>query len=201
MTLRPAGLVLATASLVLALSGISVISHALHHPGQPAAPAPARSARPVTPASPATPRGSRRPPTPAERDGSGPSSSSAPVNQMVAGGGPAGDHAIQEVLEASTPRNLPPGTEQQLTALGRKVWLAEATGAGRAAWPGYFRRTDTRFTYTRVRIQAAIARATSAGRAQVILVWAGTDPGGKTEEDRPATVAFQQIEGTWQPIR
>ncbi|MEU1628196.1 hypothetical protein ABZ746_23270 [Streptomyces sp. NPDC020096] len=89
--------------------------------------------------------------------------------------------------------------EQQLISLGRSVWLAQVTGQGRAPWPAYFRGEDTRWVYTQVRIQAAIARLTTDGRAQVKLVWAGTDPTGGAHEAQPATVQLQQHGGTWVP--
>ncbi|MBY8889205.1 hypothetical protein K7472_30810, partial [Streptomyces sp. PTM05] len=209
---RLAGAAPAVGSLILAVSGTTVVACALHQNQFPSTNSGAqRQGPPLTTALPRSPSatpttsnhgaadaGSDTRPAPA-------SSSSATVRaqheQTVLGDRPAGDQAIQEVLEASSRRNLPVATEHQLTALGREVLLAEVTGAGRSTWPGYFGSTGTPWVYTRVRVQAAIARATSPGHADVHLVWTGTYPTGLEHDDQPATIHLQQQNGAWQPVQ
>ena len=110
---------------------------------------------------------------------------------------------MQRTLDHAIPADLPTATAKRLTALCRAVWTAEVTGAGRQRWPRYFTAdaaADAR--YTRVRIQAAIARRDgSASRAVVRLVWAGTDPSGTYLDGRTATVHFTREGETWNPAR
>ncbi|MFJ3310724.1 hypothetical protein ACIPSA_48850 [Streptomyces sp. NPDC086549] len=105
------------------------------------------------------------------------------------GEGPAGDTAIQQALEAAWPADLPPGDERQLLAAGRALLRADATGIGRAKWPGVFPHSGQglapAFGTGRFRIQAAIARRDGADDLAVVhLVWAGTDRGGTFTDGR-----------------
>ncbi|MFE6020794.1 hypothetical protein ACFQ6O_29980 [Streptomyces sp. NPDC056441] len=105
------------------------------------------------------------------------------------GEGPAGDAAVQEALEVSWPRDLPAGDERQLLAAGRDLLRADATGIGRAKWPGVFpgagRGVAPAFGTGQFRVQAAIARRDGVdGRAVVHLVWAGADRGGTFTDGR-----------------
>ncbi|MGW7006144.1 hypothetical protein ACWGCW_25865 [Streptomyces sp. NPDC054933] len=215
MTSRAAaGIALAIASTLLATAGIGVLAYGLQD--RPAAvqhsthtristPAPSRS---LPPAPADAPSSSGRPAI-TERDRGAPSPSATGTAQtnptgheaIVVGDGPAGDAAIQKVLAAANPANLPPALEQQLTMLGQRVWLAQATGQGREAWPAYFRDSDASWTYTHVRIQAAIARRTPDGHAEVKLVWTGTDPTGETHEAEPATLHLLQGDSGWEPVQ
>ncbi|WP_152628138.1 hypothetical protein [Streptacidiphilus neutrinimicus] len=105
------------------------------------------------------------------------------------------------MLDAHSPHNLPPAVEQRLDQLGRAVWLADVTGEGRAQWPHYFTAAGAS-GYSGVRIQAAAAHATGAGRAAVTLIWAGTSPAGDLEVGLPGTVLLaQQRDGAWEPVR
>ncbi|MGW0778429.1 hypothetical protein ACWD01_33480 [Streptomyces sp. NPDC002835] len=96
--------------------------------------------------------------------------------------------------------NLPLAVEQQLRSVGRQVWMAEVGGFGRERWPEYF--ADSRPTaYSRVRIQAAIARR-EGGDVVVHLVWAGADPSGHYADGRRAMVRFSHEGGSkWTPRR
>lgn len=115
--------------------------------------------------------------------------------------GPAADPTIQAMLEHSAPGNLPTPLEQQLALLGRKVWLADVTGAGRARWPAYFTSPGSS-GYTHVRVQAAIARRTGTGTVTVTLLWAGTSPGGDVQVGLPGSVLLlHRADGTWEPTR
>jgi hypothetical protein len=124
------------------------------------------------------------------------------------GEGPAGDKAIQKALEAAWPADLPTGDAQQLLAAGRALARADATGYGRARWPGVFpaagRGLAPAFAVTRFRIQAAIARRDGgAGTAVVHLVWAGADRGGTYTDGRIADFSFTRTTSkgvsTWTP--
>ncbi|MCX4515932.1 hypothetical protein OHA27_38095 [Streptomyces sp. NBC_01619] len=121
------------------------------------------------------------------------------------GSGPGADPVVQRVLESAVPADLPARTEQNLVALGRSVWTAEVTRVGRQQWPAYFTTTSpTAAGYTRVRIQAAIARRDPdhQGGAVVHLVWAGADPSGTYLDGRSAAVRFaKKEENTWNPVR
>ncbi|MGW7410223.1 hypothetical protein ACWGI9_42235 [Streptomyces sp. NPDC054833] len=105
------------------------------------------------------------------------------------GEGISGDRAIQQALEAAWPADLPARDEPQLLAAGRALLRADATGIGRAKWPGVFphsgRGLAPAFGTGRFRIQAAIARRDGADdRAVVHLVWSGADRGGTFTDGR-----------------
>lgn len=124
----------------------------------------------------------------------------------VPGDGPAGDRAVQLTLERTSPADLPRGQEGRLVQLARRVWTADVTGRGREQWPGYFAAHQTagpRGAYTRVRIQAGIARKTAGSRVEVRLVWAGTDPSGDQRDGRLAVIVLRPVFGHpthWEPI-
>ncbi|MEV6781964.1 hypothetical protein [Streptomyces sp. NPDC051098] len=135
-----------------------------------------------------------------------PTPSSAPMGGLLPppGSGPAADPLIQRALDQAMPPDLPAATSRELAALGRAVWTAEVTGTGRQKWPQYFTQPATA-TYTRVRIQAAVARRNpdhrAADAAVVHLVWAGADPSGTYLDGRPATVHLTREGATWNPAR
>ncbi|QCX82269.1 hypothetical protein C9F11_43450 (plasmid) [Streptomyces sp. YIM 121038] len=89
-----------------------------------------------------------------------------------------------------------------MRAWGARLLRADATGAGRERFPQVFGRRPPRLVapaFSRVRIQAAIARRAPGGgahRAVVHLVWAGTDRGGTTLDARVTDLYFQQPKGT-----
>jgi hypothetical protein len=130
----------------------------------------------------------------------------APLSEALppAGSGPAADGQVQRALDQAVPQDLSPALSRQLAALGRRVWLAEVTGAGRVAWPAYFSGRSADAVYSQVRVQAVIARQENLGArgAVVRLVWAGADPSGSYLEDRTATVHLtRQGDGSWEPVR
>ncbi|MFD4604378.1 hypothetical protein ACFWPQ_40975 [Streptomyces sp. NPDC058464] len=95
----------------------------------------------------------------------------------------AGDQGVQHSLEKAWPADLPAGDERDLLTAGRALLRADATGIGRAQWPGLFpdggEAVAPAFSTTRFRVQAAIARRDgSPDKAVVHLVWAGIDRGG-----------------------
>ncbi|AYG77973.1 hypothetical protein DWB77_00080 [Streptomyces hundungensis] len=126
------------------------------------------------------------------------------------GDGPGSDPAIQALLDQSWPRDLPAGDEQQLLAAGRRLLTADATGVGRTAFPVIFpprQQTVMVPAFTRIRIQAAVARADPAhpDRALVHLVWAGADRGGTYTDGRLADLSFTRSPSpngatAWQPM-
>ncbi|MFJ3714110.1 MULTISPECIES: hypothetical protein [unclassified Streptomyces] len=125
-----------------------------------------------------------------------------PSGVPVAGDGPGGDRAIQDVLDRSSPRDLEPALERRLVALATRVWKADVTGTGRSQWPAYFSDpSPPRAPYTHVRVQAAIARQGAGGRVRVDLVWAGAGPSGEAADGRPARVLLHKTDSTWEPLR
>jgi hypothetical protein len=201
LTLTSVGLI--AASMLLAVAGIAILTYAGQGPAasplpQRHLPQPAASSKAARPAASMSPGAGT---TAASGEPSAPTTTATVPAVVAAGDGPGGDRAIQQVLDDSSHPNLPQSQAQQMVELGKRVWLAQITGAGRGQWPGYFRGADAQFVYHAVRIQAAIARATSGGKVTVNLVWAGTDPTGQVLEDQPATVDLQQANGTWLPIR
>ncbi|MEU9014663.1 hypothetical protein AB0D12_33880 [Streptomyces sp. NPDC048479] len=105
------------------------------------------------------------------------------------GEGAAGDREIQKALEAAWPADLAAEDERQLLAAGRELLRADATGIGRAKWPGVFGDPDQAvapaFASVRFRIQCAIARREGRDdRVVVHLVWAGVDRGGTYTDGR-----------------
>ncbi|MFF6953862.1 hypothetical protein ACFZAD_35165 [Streptomyces iakyrus] len=126
------------------------------------------------------------------------------------GEGRPGDRAIQLALQAAWPADLSPDDERQLRAVGRVLLRADATGIGRARWPGFFghsgRAIAPAFAAARFRVQAVIARrGGAADRAVVHLVWAGTDRGGTYTDNRITDLHFARTTSmkdggaTWTP--
>ncbi|MFD4371061.1 hypothetical protein [Streptomyces sp. NPDC058486] len=128
------------------------------------------------------------------------SAPSVPNDQPVSGDGPAGDHAVQRLLDRATPTDLPPATARHLTRLATRVWLAETTGAARADWPRYFTASVLRAPYRHVRVQAAIVRQ-AGRRAEVRLVWAGADAAGEFRDGRTGHVLLELHRDEWVPVR
>ncbi|MCQ4214584.1 hypothetical protein [Streptomyces longispororuber] len=125
------------------------------------------------------------------------------------GEGMAGDRAIRRLLNRSWPADLPAGQARTLVALGRKVLLADLTGLGRRSFPTAFptpagRPGAVAPAFTRIRIQAAIARKDPAApaRAVVHLVWAGADRGGTYTDGRLTDLTFRPLKGDdrWIPL-
>ncbi|MEU6346232.1 hypothetical protein ABZ883_35375 [Streptomyces sp. NPDC046977] len=121
------------------------------------------------------------------------------------GAGPAADHLIQEGLDRAEPSGLglPADTAARAVAIGRAVWTADATGAGREQWPDYFTGSAPAAAYTRFRIQAAAAQADRDHPQGVVvrLVWAGADPAGTFLDQRTATVRLIRKGTSWTPAQ
>nr|WP_238426394.1 hypothetical protein [Streptomyces adustus] len=125
------------------------------------------------------------------------------------GEGVAGDRAIQQSLVAAWPCDLPAADERELLTAGRALLRADATGVGRAAWPGVFpgsgQEVVPAFATARFRIQAAIARRDGRpDKAVVHLVWAGMDRGGtftdlRITDWRFARTTSKKEATTWNP--
>lgn len=126
----------------------------------------------------------------------------------VPGDGPAGDVAVQRLLDRSSPPDVPRSLETRLVQLGMQVWKADVTGRGRERWPTYFgpggpAAAGPRSVYRDVRIQAGIARRAGSGQVDVRLVWAATDPSGGRRDGRLAHVSFRPVPGhpnRWEPV-
>jgi hypothetical protein len=110
------------------------------------------------------------------------------------GEGAAGDRIIQQTLEAAWPADLSAADERYLLAAGLGLLRADATGLGRAKWPGVFPDAGgglaPAFGTARFRVQAAIARRAGDDRAVVHLVWAGADRGGTYADGRITDLYF-----------
>ncbi|MEV5786241.1 hypothetical protein AB0L42_35390 [Streptomyces sp. NPDC052287] len=102
------------------------------------------------------------------------------------------DAAVQSHLEQSWPKDLPTATALRLVRDGEAVLHADATGSGRDRWPTAFGTSRPGAgEFTRLRVQAAIARRDGSSRQAVVhLVWAGTDPGGSYAENRVTDIYF-----------
>ncbi|WLQ53902.1 hypothetical protein P8A21_41055 (plasmid) [Streptomyces poriferorum] len=200
---------LIAAAAVLAVAGCGLLALSLHEPfdsirdmQQPASTATGRTVTaPGTPAA-TTPAAPAAGSTPAAVS---PAPSAVPSTPVLPepGAGPRADHLVQRALDRALPRDRAAPAEAELTALGNAVWTAEVTGARRRRWPHYFRAPDAPAAYSKVRIQASIARrdrSRSAG-AVVHLVWAGADPSGTYLDGRTATVQFARQGETWTPVR
>jgi hypothetical protein len=211
---RIPGRVLVAAAVALAAAGCLLVTLGLS--GSPAAPArpSAANAGPASPVTQASTRTGSAPPTgePTHRTrltatttvSANAASPSATASELPPpGSGPAADPIVQRALDQAIPADMPTAIARRLTALGRAVWTAEVTGTGRQRWPHYFTTTPAADAlYTRVRIQAAIARQDgSTGRALVHLVWAGADPSGTYLDGRTATVHFTREGVSWNPVR
>ena len=119
------------------------------------------------------------------------------------------DAAVQSHLERSWPADLPAATALRLVRDGEAVLRADATGGGRDRWPTVFGTSRAGAgEFSRLRIQAAIARRDGSSRQAVVhLLWAGADPGGSYAENRVTDLYFTltSTEGhsvwTPQPLR
>ncbi|MGY3341011.1 hypothetical protein ACVW0K_007204 [Streptomyces filamentosus] len=201
--------------LALLLAGAALLLHdTTTAPGPPPADTRPAAARTAPPAAPTTrpapaPRPADRPDhedataPPPRHTGTAPATGPVPDDQPVSGDGPAGDYAIQQLLDRTTPTDLPPATARHLTDLATRVWTAETTGTGRTHWPDYFTPGPLRAPYHDVRIQAAVAhqRGRSADRAEVRLVWAGADTAGEFRDGRTARVLLERHHNEWRPVR
>ncbi|MFC4955635.1 hypothetical protein ACFPFX_04905 [Streptomyces mauvecolor] len=88
--------------------------------------------------------------------------------------------------------------------------MADATGAGRDAFPALFPPGERKVivpAFTRIRIQAAIARTdpTHPNRTVVHLVWAGADRGGTYTDGRLTDLSFTRTPAqngatAWMPL-
>jgi hypothetical protein len=207
---RVPGRVLMTAAMVLAAAGIFLVCIGLSSsPSAVPAPPSAAASSPAAPvartgSTPATVSTARwhRTATP-----TGPARTVSPSDMASElpppDSGPSADPIVQRALEQAIPADLPAGTAKRLVDLGRAVWTAEITGTDRQRWPRYFTGTGPPSGYTRLRIQAAIARR-EGGRpntAVVHLVWAGADPSGTYLDSRTASIHFTKENSTWTPVR
>ncbi|MFD9685236.1 hypothetical protein ACFXPX_05045 [Kitasatospora sp. NPDC059146] len=211
-------------AIALLAGGLALLLPAAPAPHHPAAGAPVASAPADAPAGTAdtgapapppapVPEPTRAEPRPAATPNSAAPSPSAastvvPSGVAAAGDGPAGDPAIQAGFAKAHPSDLAPPDADALAALGRDVWLAETTGAGREKWPQYFSPgpgASAPYFYSGVRIQAAAAHSDPAvpGGARVDLLWTGTSPTGDYGDRRPATVTFTRTRTStgWEPTR
>lgn len=188
--------ILLLASLLLAAGGFILLSTPTSEPTS----TPGTAAHPASPdAAPHTdtPRPyASQPPDPSPVAASSSPPPTAPASEPPPHGeGPAGDKAIQHLLENSWPPDLPHGQARQLLKAGRSLLRADATGIGRSAWPTVFDRQEQAQVapaFARFRIQAAIARKDDAqrGRAVVHLVWAAADRGGTYTDGRVSDLTF-----------
>ncbi|MFC5220057.1 hypothetical protein [Streptomyces coerulescens] len=165
-------------TVVLAVAGIALLS--IPHGQERSTPSSTAYTTAGPPSSTASALASGTAPPPA------PAASPRPAVESALpphGDSAAGDQAVQWNLEAAWPADLQATDEQELLTAGRALLRADATGIGRAKWPGIFPSQNQAiapaFATTRFRIQAAVARQDgSPDKAVVHLVWAGQDRGG-----------------------
>jgi hypothetical protein len=186
---------LCVAAVVCAAAGVGLLTQP---EASPAAPTPTFGAASADPGA------GEKPPVGAPTGGLQWTLSAAPAQPTGApmtADGPGSDRELQRRLNESTKADLAKPVEAELVALGRRVLLADVTGAGRERWPAYFGVGPARSVYTRVRLRAAIARADGPGRVRVTVLWDGTDPRGEWRDRRRAEVVLVQHDGTWRPVR
>ncbi|MGV9456411.1 hypothetical protein [Streptomyces sp. NPDC003635] len=195
---RPPRLLLLT-TLICAVAGVTLLHGPHDHESSPTTESTTRA----TTAPSSAPAAANRPPT------TTPSATSTPSPVLASalpphGKGTTGDQAIQHALEAAWPADLPAADERELLTAGRALLHADATGNGRASWPGAIqpsrKAVAPAFATARFRIQAAIARCDGEpNRAVVHLVWAGTDRGGTYTDGRVTDWHFTRTPATRGP--
>ncbi|MEV0657842.1 hypothetical protein [Streptomyces sp. NPDC050395] len=121
------------------------------------------------------------------------------------GEGRVADRQIQRLIEEAWPADLPAPQENQLRHDAAELLRADATGLGRDRFPTVFAdrpATAVAPAFSRLRIQAAIARKKSGGQAVVHLVWAAADRGGTYSEGRISDFTFHRPKGhrSWTPL-
>ncbi|MGW3631855.1 hypothetical protein ACWD7F_17095 [Streptomyces sp. NPDC005122] len=201
-------------ALLLAATGVLVLSKPSRRSPDPPAATPGRT--PIATATPSFPLPRFPRSAGASPQSSGASSPAAtpnpkptPVVLPPHGEGRAGDRAIQQALETAWPADLSPADERLLRIRGTSLLCADATGVGRSAWPKVFGdRNETvapAFSAARFRVQAVIARQSGpADLAVVHLVWAGADRGGTFTDGRITDLHFIRTTvtkgvSTWSP--
>ncbi|MFB8087920.1 hypothetical protein [Streptomyces sp. NPDC055992] len=197
------GLIMLSMSAVLSVVGVVLLwpdmsgsgsTDAARPPAASSTPAPT-TARPTLPASPKPdPKPTTTSPSPS------PSATHSPDGDALAG--EISDALLQRSLEQSRQANIPPTLEKRLIDLGGKVLLADVTGKGRKAYPGYFKGLPATDRWQKCRIRAGVAERydNRSDAALIHLVWAGTSPEGERDDRRPATVLLvRDVEGTWAP--
>lgn len=198
---------LLAAAAVLAAAGCVLVTLGLSDGPEAAPSGPASPVARTGSASPAAPTARAARPT---RTPTASKTSPPPVAGELPppGSGPRADPIVQRALDQAIPPDLPPAASRRLTALGRALWIAEVTGTGRQQWHHYFTNASAvpSAAYTRVRIQAAIARRDSTrpgatNAAVVHVVWAGADLSGSYLDGRSATVRFTLEGDSWNPVR
>ncbi|MGP4009971.1 hypothetical protein [Streptomyces sp. 4N124] len=203
---RSPRLLLAT-TLVLAVAGVFLLAPP-HKPSSSASSSPPAAASAARPSSPSLSEHSSLDAVDASTAAATATASAIVSALPPHGEGAAGDRAIQQALEAAWPADLATEDERHLLAAGRDLLRADATGIGRAQWPGVFRDSGRAlapaFATARFRIQAAIARRDgSPDTAVVHLVWAGADRGGTYTDGRITDLFFTRTirkgEPTWTP--
>ncbi|MER5951207.1 hypothetical protein ABT127_34735 [Streptomyces sp. NPDC001904] len=200
-------------SVVLGTVGVGLLTSPAPRPqsaarpslsAERAAPSPSASA---TPSPLAAASAAARPARRAPRTSASPSDPGPAAQVPPRGDGPGGDQDVQRVLEQAWPADLPAAQAEPLLAAGRRVLLADVTGVGRGAFPTAFPGSTGESvispSFTRIRVQAAIARSDPdhPNRAIVHLVWAGADRGGTYTDGRLSDIFFTHSQGgsTWLP--
>lgn len=201
-------------ALVLAVTGVLMLSMPSRRSPDPPAASPGRTPiATATASSPLTPLARSAGVSPRSSAASFPAAVPNPQPTPVVlpphGEGRAGDLAIQQALEAAWPADLSPADEWLLRMRGTSLLRADATGVGRSAWPEVFGdrygALAPAFAAARFRVQAVIARRSGpADRAVVHLVWAGADRGGTFTDGRITDLHFIRTTvtkgvSTWSP--
>jgi len=163
------------------------------------------AARPMSPASSpgADGRGSVDRHTTTRADAS---SAAAHPDAALAGDGPPSDAVLQAGLDATAAAGIPPGTVAAVLITACQVLVADITGVGRAAFPGYWSSGTFQPAYHDVHIQAATVTSAAVsphgGPAQldVTLLWTGAQADGVIAESQEATVRLRSAGGSWTPV-
>lgn len=198
------------ATVVLAVTGMFLLSLPEGKQGPSAAPSVATATVPTTAPALVTGSGPAKAGTPTAATAPSPSAPPSASALPPHGEGVAGDREIQKALQAAWPADLPADDERELLTAGRELLRADATGISRTQWPHAFgdgdrdRAVAPAFATSHFRVQAAIARRDgSPDRAVVHLVWAGADRGGTYTDCRITDLYFTRTStkgaSTWTP--
>ena len=113
--------------------------------------------------------------------------------------------AGQTLAQLNDPRasGLDPTLARQLAAIGVAVTKADVTGAGRDAFPGYWRPGAYTPCCSNIGVEAAGARpsVTRPGDVDVVVIWgADRSDGGPALRNQESTVHLHHSTTGWQPV-
>jgi len=95
--------------------------------------------------------------------------------------------------------DLPPAVAAQASKVGAAFTVADASGEGRGAFPGWWGDRPPEPVASNVRVLAAGA-ASYGRRVQVVVVWDGTEPDGSPLGEQTSTVLLEPTRSGFVPL-